>query len=186
MNKPFFYCSIWNRPFWWEQWWPPWIFQSLPLRCFLKYPVKCRHSYDWLQPHGRIGRRTPPHLTHMNTKYDLSLLLLLFSLSLQIHNFAVTLTCWYAATLATSWWHRCELYTLFFLESGESTSMIPASDPAMAAATVLGESKVLGPAGKTWRYHSWMFYHNMGVHWVLFWCPVVVVFLVLKSNLLLF
>lgn len=26
--------------------------------------------------------------------------------------------------------------------------MIPASDPAMAAATVLGESKVLGPAGK--------------------------------------
>ncbi len=34
------------------------------------------------------------------------------------------------------------------MESGESTSMTPASDPPMAAATSLGLSKVLGPAEK--------------------------------------
>jgi len=43
---------------------------------------------------------------------------------------------------------RHVLYPLFFLASGEKTSINPASDPAKAAATELGESKVFGPTIK--------------------------------------
>lgn len=55
------------------------------------------------------------------------------------------------------------LYPLFFLESGVCKSMTPARDPAMAAATALGESKVFGPAVK---YKACLSFYSIVVYLV--------------------
>lgn len=44
------------------------------------------------------------------------------------------------------------LNLLVFLESDENKSMSPASDPAMALATALGESNIFGPVMETRRF----------------------------------